>query len=154
VSKTNGVQNSSLHQFKSVLLLEKSYNTTLKYTALPGIIYGLWALEILFFYGTVKSMPSFYSNIALSGFFIVTFLNLLNAIVWGNTVASKVFAESNSMIKEWKQRIAEGKNLLKLKQLRAIYPARLRIGDSFIDPSTPLVAQNFIASQTAALILL
>jgi len=84
----------------------------------------------------------------------VTVLNLLNAIVWGNTVASKVFAESNSMIKEWKQKIAAGKNLLKLKQLKELYPARLRIGDSFIDPSTPLVAQNFIASQTAAFILL
>jgi len=152
-SKSKSAQNKYLHTFQSVLLLEKSYNTALKYTALPGIIYGMWAIEILLFYGTVKLLPRISSNVALSGFFMVSFFNLSSSITWGNTVASKVFTESSSIIHEWKEGTPAW-NRLRWRQMKALYPMRLRIGDNFIDRSTPLVAQNFVASQTAALILL
>jgi len=152
-SKREGMQNKSLQTFKSVLLLEKSYNTSLKYTALPGIKYCMWATEILFFYGAVKSITRISSNVALSGFFIVSFLTWFSSIVFGNTGASKVFTESNSMIRERKQKTPAW-NRMRLRQIIALHPARARIGDNFIDRSTPLVAQDFVASQTATLILL
>jgi len=116
-------------------------------------MYGMWATEILFFYGTVKSIQRISSNAALSGFFIVSFLTWFSSIVFGNTVASKVFTESSSMIHDWKKRTPAW-NRLRLRQIKALFPARVRIGDNFTDRSTPLVAQNFVASQTATLILL
>jgi len=103
-SKSKCVQNKYLHIFKSILLLEKSFNESLKYTVLIGIMCGMWACEILFFYGTVKSMQRISSNVALSGFFIVSFWTWFSSIVFGNTVASKVFTESSSMIHDWKKR--------------------------------------------------
>jgi len=110
-------------------------------------------MEIFAFYGTVKSVPKISSNVSLSVLFVVTFFNLFFAIVWGNTVASKVFTESSGMICEWKQKTPVWSRF-RLKQLKALYPARVRIGDNFIDRSTPVVAQDFVASQTATLILL
>jgi len=82
------------------------------------------------------------------------FLNLFSAVVWGNTVASKVFTEFNALIHEWRKRVNGRNNKLTLRQLKAVVPMRFRIADSFIDRYTPLVAQNLVASQTADLILL
>jgi len=50
------------------------------------------------------------------------------------------------MIREWKQK-TPARNRLRLRQIKALYPARVRIGigDNFIDRSTPLVALNFVA---------
>jgi len=111
------------------------------------------ATETLLFYGTIKSIPNFSSNVALSSFFIMSFLTWFSSIVFAITVASKLFTESNAMISEWKQK-TPASNKLGLRQLKALYPARVRILENCIDQSTPLVAQNLIASQTAALILL
>jgi len=49
--------------FKSMLIFEKDLNTSCKYTAIPGIIYGLWAIEILAFYGTIKSIPQLFDGL-------------------------------------------------------------------------------------------
>jgi len=58
------------------------------------------------------------------------------------------------MVEEWQQRTPPRGKKLMLRQTKTLNSARLRLGDNFIDRSAPLVAQDFVASQTASLILL
>jgi len=137
--------------YKSVLILEKDLNTTLKYTAIPGITFCLWVFEVLSFYGTIKSVPQFLSNTLLSSLLLLVFLSLAPASVWGNTMASKVFTESRKLLKVWKGAAC---NKIQKREIKALFPARISVGDCFFDQLTPLVAQDFIANQTISLILL
>jgi len=131
--------------------LEKDLNTNLKYTAIPGIIYGLWAVEILGFYGTIKSIPQFFSNVLLSTLFLLAFLNTAIAAVCGNTMASKSYTKSYELLLQWKR---NARDKVRKREIKALYPARFRVGEKYIDQATPLVAQDFIANQTVSLILL
>jgi len=126
-------------------------NTNLKFTAIPGMIYGLWAIEILSFYGTVKSVPQFFANVLLSCLFLLGFLATSFAAVIGNSMGSKSFTESQELILQWKR---NARDKVRKRQIKALYAARLRVGDNFFEQITPLVAQDFIANQTVSLILM
>jgi len=115
------------------------------------MVYGLWAIEILAFYGTVKSVPQFFSNFSLSSLFLLAFISTSFAAVIGNTLAAKSYTESQELLLQWK-RIS--RNKVRRREIKALYAARLRVGDYYFEQATPLVAQNFIANQTVSLILL
>jgi len=146
-----GIPPKEVHLYRSILILEKNLNTTFKHTAIPGIVYGLWTVEILVFYGAIKSVPQFFSNPTLSSLFIMGLFDITVACVWGNTMASKMYMESHKLLLLWKR---NARNKIRKREIKALYPARFRVGDCYIDQSTPLVAQNFIANQTISLILL
>jgi len=146
-----GIPRKEVLLYKSILILEKNFNTNLKYTTIPGIIYGFWAVEILVFYGAIKSVPQFLSNTALASLFIMGLFNVGIACFWGNTRASKAFTESQKLLNDWRR---NARDKIRKKEIKSLYPARFRVGDCYIDQSTPLVAQNFIANQTISLILL
>jgi len=137
--------------YKSILILEKDMNTNLKYTAIPGMVYGLWAIETLAFYGTVKSVPQFFSNVFLSSLFLLTFVSTSFAAVIGNTLAAKSYTESQVLLLKWKR---NSRSKVRKREIKALYAARLRVGDNYFEQSTPLVAQDFIANQTVSLLLL
>jgi len=146
-----GIPKKEVLLYKSILILEKNFNTNLKHTTIPGIIYGFWAVEILVFYGAIKSVPQFLSNTALASLFVMGLLNVGIACFWGNTRASKAFTESQKLLNDWRR---NARDKIRKKEIKSLYPARFRVGDCYIDQSTPLVAQNFIANQTISLILL
>jgi len=150
-SKLRWISKKDLLLYKSILILEKDMNTTFKFTAIPGMVYGLWAIEILAFYGTVKSVPQFFSNVFLSSLFLIVFISTSFAAVIGNTLGSMSFTESHKLLRQWK-RISRDK--VRRREVKALYAARLRVGDNYFEQTTPLVAQDFIANQTASLILL
>jgi len=146
-----GIIRKEMLLYKSILILEKDLNTNMKYTGIPGATCGVWVVEILVFYGTIKSIPKFLSNTSISILFLLTFINTVISSVWGNTMASKVFTESRKLLQLWK---GNATNKVQKREIKALYPARLRVFDCFSDQLTPFVAQDFIANQTISLILL
>jgi len=143
------ISKRALLLFKSILILEKDLNTNMKYNGIPGIIYGVWTIEILGFYGTIKTVPQFFSNVFLSSLFVLAFINMVIACVCGNTMESKLYTESSELLLQWKR---TARNKIRKREIKALYPARFRVGDNYVDQATPLVAQDFIANQTVSLI--
>jgi len=137
--------------FKSVEILERNLNTDLKYTAIPGCIYSFWAVETLSLYGTIKSVPQFFSNVFLSSVFLLGFITTFIVALIGNTLESKSYTESHELLLKWKR---SARDKVRMKEIKALYPVRLRIGDNYIEQTTPLVAQDFIVNQAVSLILL
>jgi len=150
-SSMKNILKRELLMFKSMLILEKDLNTSSKYTAIPGIIYGLWAIEILAFYGGIKSVPQFFDNAFLSSLFLIGLVNTSIACVCGNTLESKLYTKSDELLWQWR-RISRDR--VRRREIKPLYPVRLRVGDNYVDRMTPLVAQDFIANQTVSLILL
>jgi len=105
----------------------------------------------LAFYGTVKSVPQFFSNVSLSSLFLLAFVSTSFAAVIGNTLAAKSYTESEELLLKWKR---DCRSKVRRREIKALYAARLRVGDNYFEQATPLVAQDFIANQTVSLILL
>jgi len=64
---------------------------------------------------------------------------------------SKVYTESHALLLYWKQK---ARDKVRKREIAALFPAKVKVGDNFVDKSTPLVAQDFIANQTVSLILM
>jgi len=138
---------------KSVTVLQKILNATLKRTVIPGIFCGLWIMQILLLYGTIKLLPGFGNNLSLLVFYLGLYLNVSVGSIIATTFASRVFTTSYNLIDSWKKR-QHSYNKVRQKQLASLAPTHIKCGDNFIDKSTAIVAQNFIANQTVSLILL
>jgi len=144
---------TQLTAYKNLSVVEKVVNDASKYMALPAVLCGLCIIQILCFYGSLKASSNFATTPTLCMFFIVCNLNLSLGILLTHSLAAKVYIYSENLLHDWKREIA-GSNKLRRKQLNAAIPIRIRFFSSFVGNSTPLVSQNFIAVQTASLILM
>jgi len=139
--------------YNSLLIVEKLVNEVPKNTALPAVLCGLCIHQILVFYGSLKTISNYSQTPTLCMFFIVCYLNLSIGTILAHTIAAKLFTTSSRVLKSWKKGIPSW-NKLKKRQMNSLVPLRIKCFNNFIDSSTPLVAQNFIAGQTASLILM
>jgi len=135
------------------LIIEHTINEIGKYTFIPGTVGGLGFLQILCLYGTLKTLPEFGENPAISVFFILCCINLTMSTLLNNTLASKVYVNSCELLKSWKNQCSVSDKLYS-RELKGFPPTKITFAERFMDKSTPLVFQDFIIGQSISLLLL
>jgi len=142
-----------LKLYRALTCLENIVNDVNKYTTIPSIVCSPWILQILCLYGTFKTGHMITHTPAMFLFFMTAYINMAVGSIVVDTVASRVFTDSKTLLGLWRKTVPSWSKY-SMKQLTALVPARIRFGDNFINQSTAIVVQNFVISQTVSLIII
>ncbi|OXA48093.1 hypothetical protein Fcan01_17346 [Folsomia candida] len=146
-----------IHLYRSIQILEKSFNSYPMNKVVPVMVFGVPGVEIITLFVSIN----FYHEIALPGFLVFPLIGLDTTLhnICVFSLASLVHNVSVKVLDALRQKTVPmilhgGRNRsIITRQLRACSVLKVKFGSNYIDRGTPLVIQNFCITQTMSLTL-
>ncbi|OXA48088.1 hypothetical protein Fcan01_17343 [Folsomia candida] len=153
--KNESDKEKCIHVYRSIQILEKSFNSYPMNKIVPVMVFGVPSVEIITLFVSIN----FYHEIALPGFLVFPLIGL-NAFLNNICVFTLASMVHNALEKAL---LALRKKMTNLhrgcnrsvihRQLKACSVLKVKFGSNYIDRGTPLVIQNFCINQTMSLTL-
>ncbi|OXA54522.1 hypothetical protein Fcan01_10598 [Folsomia candida] len=137
-----------LRNYRELQVLEKILNSALRERILPAIILVLPVSQILSCLVFVILLKD--SKVISSAMFFIFYLECLGVTMLILSFAANMFVKTG----KWVSQLSPGQSKTHRRIVKSLQPVKVQFGNNFVDALTPLVFQQFCATQTASLLVL
>ncbi|OXA53979.1 hypothetical protein Fcan01_11354 [Folsomia candida] len=145
-----------IHLYRSIQLLEKSFNSILMHRVIPPVMMLTAGIQIVGLYVYITHHKDIPTHPGLLIFPLVGIEGIIcNVLIF--TVASFVYTSSLHVLRSLRKRagnMRETKSWTASKELKSLTFMSVKFASNFVDGGTPLSIQTFCMNQIASLCLL
>lgn len=140
-----------ISDYRKLQVLEKIINSVIRERIFAVFGYFLPFAQFIFCFVGIKILHAPEANGARAAVFIVTYVGLLNVSLLTFSMAGIVIRVSTKWVLGYKKR---SKSSVTKRMCRSLTSLKIQFGNNFVEPTTPLVIQEFCIRQTTTLLLL
>ncbi|OXA54515.1 uncharacterized protein LOC118435673 [Folsomia candida] len=137
-----------LRNYRELQILEKTVNSSLRERILPAMILILPIVQILSCLVFVILLKD--DKVISSVIFFIVYLECLGLTMLILSFAANIFVKTG----KWVSQFPPGQSKTHRRIVKSFQPVKVQFGNNFVDALTPLVFQQFCATQTASLLVL